>query len=180
MKIIYISLLSVAIIGQAGYFCYDYQAKKQQSELNDSFHEQTVARLSQLERKANSALLDVKTLKELYPTLVDKAVKISATQIEQLQDRVAQLQDRQTQSQDRQTQTDKAIEQTRQQIDNQTNDLASAVNKLRLNNSELQDTGLELTARKTERADVVDKALKEKIRRRTAWLFNPEAAARGM
>ena len=181
MKIIYISLLSVAIIGQAGYFCYDYQAKKQQSELNDSFHEQTVARLSQLERKANSALLDVKTLKELYPTLVDKAVKISATQIEQLQDRVAQLQDRQTQLQDRQAQTDKAIEQTRQQMDTQTNEVVSGINKLRLESlGKLQDTELELTALKTERADTTDKALKEKIRRRTAWLFNPEAAARGM
>jgi hypothetical protein len=108
-------------------------------------------------------------LKELYPTLVNKAVEISATQIEQLQGRVAQLQDRQTQ-------TDKAIEQTRQQMDNQNNDVVSAINKLRLNTlSKPQDTELELTARKTERGDANDKALKEKKRRRTAWLFNPEA-----
>jgi hypothetical protein len=107
MKSIYISLLFVAIIGQAGYSCYDYQVKKHQSELNDSFREQTAATLSQLKTKTDSAVLDVKTLKELYPTLVDKAVKISATQIEQLQDRVAQLHDRVAQSQDRQMRTDR-------------------------------------------------------------------------
>ena len=176
MKTLYISLLSVAIIGQAGYFYYDYQAKKHQSELNDSFREQTAATLNQLKEKTDTALLDSKTLKELYPTLVNKAVEISAAQIEHLQDRVAQLQDRQTQSQDRQAQTDKAIEQTRQQMDNQTNDVASAINKLTLNTlSKPQDTELELTARKTERADANDKVLKEKLRRRTAWLFDPEA-----
>ena len=175
MKTLYVSLLSVAIIGQAGFFCYDYQVKKHQSELYDSFREQTAATLSQLKAKTDNAVLDVKTLKELYPTLVDKAVEISATQIEQLQDRVAQLQGRQTQLQDRQTQTDKAIEQTRQQIDNQTNDVASAINALTLNSlSKHQDTELELTARKTERGEAADKALKEKLRKQTAWQFNPE------
>jgi hypothetical protein len=144
-------------MGQAGYFYYDYQAKKRQSELNDSFRNQTAATLRQLKEKTDTALLDVKSLKELYPTLVNKAVEISATQIEQLQDR-------QTQSQDRQTQTDKAIEQTRQQMDNQNNDVVSAINKLRLNTlSKPQDTELELTARKTERGDANDKALKEKF-----------------
>jgi chromosome segregation ATPase len=151
-------------MGQAGYFYYDYQAKKRQSELNDSFRNQTAATLKQLKEKTDTALLDVKSLQELYPTLVNKAVEISATQIEQLQGRVAQLQDRQTQSQDRQTQTDKAIEQTRQQMDNQNNDVVSAINKLRLNTlSKPQDTELELTARKTERGDANDKALKEKF-----------------
>ena len=175
MKIIYISLLSVAIMGQAGYFYYDYLAKKHQAELNDSFRVQTSARLSKLETKTDDALQEEGALKELYPTLVNKAVKISATQIEQLQDRVAQLQNRQTQSQDRQTQTDKAIEQTRQQMDTQTNDVVSGINKLRLESlGKLQDTELELTALKTEHADTNGKALKEKIRRDTAWLFNPE------
>ena len=176
MKTLYVSLLSVAIIGQAGFFCYDYQVKKHQSELYDSFREQTAATLSQLKTKTDNAVLDVKTLKELYPTLVDKAVEISATQIEQLQDRVAQLQGRQTQLQDRQTQTDKAIEQTRRQMDNQTNDVASAINALSLNSlSKQQDTELELTARKTARNEASYKAFKEKIRKHDAWLNDPDA-----
>jgi chromosome segregation ATPase len=183
MKTLYVSLLSVAIIGQAGYFCYDYQVKKHQSELNDSFREQTAATLSQLKTKTDNAVLDVKTLKELYPTLVDKAVEISATQIEQLQNRVAQLQDRVeqlqdrvAQLQDRQTQTDKAIEQTRRQMDNQTNDVASAINALSLNSlSKQQDTELELTARKTARNEASYKAFKEKIRKHDAWLNDPDA-----
>jgi chromosome segregation ATPase len=176
MKILYVSLLSVAVLGQAGYSWYDYQVKKHQSELNDCFREQTAATLSQLATKTNGALQEIGALKELYPTLVNKAVKTSTTQIEQLQDRVAQLQDRQTQLQDRQAQTDKAIEQTRQQMDTQTNEVVSGINKLRLESlGKLQDTELELTALKTERADTNNKTLKEKIRRRSAWLFNPDA-----
>src|SRR5215468_3980949 len=86
MKIIYISLLSVAIVGQAGYFCYDYQAKKHQSELNDSFREQTAARVSQLETKTDNTLREV-------GAAVDDAVKSGAAQVkQQLEQRFAELQ----------------------------------------------------------------------------------------
>ena len=61
-------------------------SKKRQSKLNDSFREQTAARLSQLETKTDNGLREV-------GAAVDDAVKSGAAQVkQQMEQRFAELQ----------------------------------------------------------------------------------------
>ena len=96
MKIIYLSLLSVIIAAQAGYFYYDYQAKQHEAESATQFREQTRMVLDQVQTKTNNALDSVLALKQLYPTLVSKATQAAEAQTQQvearLQSQIAQLQ----------------------------------------------------------------------------------------
>jgi hypothetical protein len=103
MKIIYLSLLSVIIAVQAGYFYYDYRAKQHESEAATQFRERTDTMLGELQTKTNNALDSVQALKELYPTLQSKATHATEVQVRQLEDRL----------QSQITETQKALNQTR-------------------------------------------------------------------
>lgn len=54
MKFLYLSLLSLAIIGQGAYFCYDFQSKKEQSlQTANWMREAFDARIADLQKDQN-------------------------------------------------------------------------------------------------------------------------------
>lgn len=137
MKIIYLSLLSAVVLAQAGYFYYDCQAKRHESELNGSFRQQTVAALNELETKTDSSLAETRAeidaLKEFCPILVRKAFQSGISPVEQ----------RLTQTEERLTQAEKTIAQT--------NDVINAVNGLQKDSlAKLQETETQLLLLKKE------------------------------
>ena len=88
MKIVYVSLLSLAIIGQGAYFYYDFQGKKEQMLLTANMIGQVSSRVDQAEH-------DVVDLRGLYQSAVAHAAEQSAAELRKvLDDRLAELQKR--------------------------------------------------------------------------------------
>jgi hypothetical protein len=199
MKVLYISLLSLAIIGQGTYFYYDFQGKKEQML-------QTANMIGQVSNRVDEAEQAVANLKAAYFTEVNEAAKQNALKLEQVLDgRIAELQkleakqqadfkdriaDLQKEETVRQTffeqhdanlrdlfaQTAEDNEQTRKATEDQTNHLLADIGKLRLDTlTRLSETESALAALKTHAGDKADRALKDKIRVQSAKLSNPEA-----
>jgi hypothetical protein len=88
MKIAYISLLSLAIIGQGAYFYYDFTSKNEQTV-------RTSTAIGQLSSRVDEAEHSVTDLHGLYQTAVSHAAEESATSLRKvLDDRLAELQKR--------------------------------------------------------------------------------------
>jgi hypothetical protein len=75
MKTIYLSLLSLALIGQATYFYCDYQAKQEQAQLNASFREKAIAELSKLKADTDAADAATKVSEETLEQKCKFAIK---------------------------------------------------------------------------------------------------------
>jgi hypothetical protein len=130
-----------------------------------------------LQRSPKTAATALEAVKESYATAVNDAVRIGARQLnQQLDGRFAELQKHEAQIQERSAQIERSFEQTRQQTDTQTNHVLRALIDLRLNSlAKLHDTETELLKLKNPQVAGTYEALKDKLRKDSARLSDPDA-----
>jgi hypothetical protein len=109
MKIIYLSLLSIAIIAEGTYFYCDHQSKQQQAQLAATFREQASTRLSQLETQTNNEFNKVDAIVQAISKAQDIFIQKSETNIRSAIDQL------QTQAQNAQQKNEAVLEAAGQQ-----------------------------------------------------------------
>jgi hypothetical protein len=204
MKIIYISLLSVVLLGQVGYFWHDYLDKKQQASALDSYRAQTANAIAELSKKSNTELDDLKhavsalgasdsvalqeaeeRVRKMFDercTQLNKDFAGATDGLKQMFDsgstRLEKLEEQTNAESQAAVQTILANnEQTRQAIESQTNHEISAINNLRLDTlGRLQDAEAQIASLKKQQGLAgSDKELAKHLKERSAKLLDPDA-----